>query len=112
VNADLRLGAVRAGPGEGTTHVLQFGPFCGETLLDRLRGFGLLVLMTAAEYRSGAVNMNKDWAEERRKGASEKELAAWASARVGYPVTVTRVDELADPGWAGSIAYRVSRATL
>jgi hypothetical protein len=98
--------------GEDMTHVLQFGPFCGATLLDRLRGFGLRFLMTAEEHRAGTVNMNRDWAEEARRGASEEDLAAWVSARVGYPVTVTRADDLAAPDWAGSVAYRVSRATL
>jgi hypothetical protein len=94
----------------GTTHVLQFGSFCGATILDRLRGLGLWVLMTAGEYRDGAVNTNRDWAGEARKGTPPAELAAWVSELVGYPVTATRADELADPEWGGSIAYRVTRA--
>lgn len=97
--------------GDGTTHVLHFGHCCGASLLDRWRGRGLWVLMTAADYTGGREHSERDdWHRDAPKGTPVTDLAAWASARAGYPVTLARADELIDPGWQSLVAYRVRRA--
>lgn len=101
----------RAALSDGTTHVLHFGHYCGASRLDRLRGRGLWVLMTAADYNSGREHSERDdWDRDAPKGTPVADLAAWVSARAGYPVTLARADELIDPGWQSLAAYRVSRA--
>jgi hypothetical protein len=105
------IGGARAALGDDTTHVLQFGPFCGASLRDRLRGKGLWDLMTAAEYNRGAAHGGRrDWAAAARKGTPLGDLTAWVSDRTGYPVTLTRDDELIDPAAGWLAAYRVTRA--
>lgn len=97
----------------GATHVLHFGHYCGAPLLDRLRGRGLWVLITAADYSNGAAwSEGEGWTMESPKNTSVCTLTAWVSALAGYPVTLTRDDDLIDPGWQSLIAYRASRSGL
>jgi hypothetical protein len=97
--------------GDGTTHVLHFGHYCGASRLERIRGKGLWVLMTAADYSSGREHSERDdWHRDAPKGTPVADLVSWVSARAGYPVTLTRADELIDPGWQSLVAYRVTRA--
>lgn len=96
--------------GDGTTHVLHFGHYCGASLLDRFRGRGLWILMTVADYDSGRADSERDdWHRDAPKGTPVEDLAAWVSARAGHLVTLARADELIDPGWGSLVAYRVRR---
>lgn len=80
---------------DGTTHVLHFGHYCGGSRLDRLRGLGLWLLITADEYNMGYADSESD---DRAMDAPEhtpvQVLADWVSARVGYQVALTRSDEV------------------
>lgn len=103
--------STRAALDDDTTHVLHFGYWCGASRLDRIRGLGLWILMTADDYAKGYEhNESGDWDLDSRKGTPVRDLAAWVSARVGYPVKLIRADELIDPDWAALVAYRVERA--
>jgi hypothetical protein len=98
---------------DDTTHILHFAHYCGASRLDRLRGKGLWVLMTVADYNQGAAHSGReawDWETDAPKGAPVGDLAAWASAKTGYPVTLIRDDKLIDPDWESLIAYRVTTA--
>jgi hypothetical protein len=102
----------RAALGEGTTHVIHFGHYCGATRLDRFRGRGLWILMTADDYAQGREdNESDDWTADAPKGTPVRNLASWVAARVGYPVTLTRSDDLIAPDWTSLAAYRVRRST-
>jgi hypothetical protein len=97
---------------ESTTHVLHFGNYCGATLLDRVRGNGLWVLMTADDYAKGYEHHVQDpdgWEADSPQRTPTAILTAWVTALAGYPVKLTRADELVDPGWGSLMAYRVTR---
>lgn len=105
------ISGTRAELGEGTTHVLHFGHYCGASRRDRLLGRGLWVLMTADDYARGREdNERDDWAADAPKSTPVRDLADWVAARVGYPVTLARSDDLIAPGWKSLVAYRVSQA--
>ena len=55
--------------GDDTTHILHFARCCGAPFLERLRGRGLWVLMTAGNYRNGyARGFRDDWDIESPEG--------------------------------------------
>lgn len=96
-----------------TTHVLHFGHYCGASRLDQLRGRGLWVLMTAANYRDGDAHSGRpdwDWEIDAPKKTPARNLDAWVSAKTGYPVQLTRSDKILDPGWGSVIGYEVRQA--
>jgi hypothetical protein len=103
--------STRTALGDDTTHVLHFSHYCGSSIADRLRGLGLWSLMTADEYNQGRPDgEGDDWAADANKRTPIENLAAWVSALVGYPVTLTQDDELIDPDWGAKVAYRVRRS--
>jgi hypothetical protein len=96
---------------DDTTHILHFAHYCGATRLDKARGLGLWLLVSADEYNMGYSESERDdWVLAASKRTPARELAAWVSARAGYQVTLTRSDEVIGAEWESVVAYQAGPA--